>query len=73
MNEKRYSDISFLPAFLVPSTVIKLLSAGVQWTSERPILTVSYKRKYHQKSANRFILLFDPHFLITFNVAPWMV
>lgn len=26
MKKKRYSDISFLPAFLVPSTVIKFLS-----------------------------------------------
>lgn len=34
MKKKRYSDISFLPAFLVPSTVIKFLS---RWRPvERP-------------------------------------
>lgn len=47
MNEKkRYSDISFLPAFLVPSTVIKFLS---RWRPvdrpERSVLTVSYKKE----------------------------
>lgn len=79
MNEKKwYSDISFLPAFLVPSTVITLL---FQWGPmdhlERPILTWSYTRNYHnQKSARRFIFLFDLlQFLfvfIAFSVAPWL-
>lgn len=62
MKKKRYSDISFLPAFLVPSTVIKFL---FYWRPvdrlERSTLTVSYKRNYHKKSANPFIFSFEPH------------
>lgn len=81
MKKKRYSDISFLPAFLVPSTVIKFL---FYWRPvdrlERSTLTVSYKRNYHKKKVptpsslvlnhTLFLKLF---FLIPLNVALWLV
>lgn len=65
--KKRYSDISFLPAFLVPSTVIKLL---FHWRPvdrlERSILTVSYKRNYHHKKCQPFHFSFLPTHLFFF-------
>lgn len=79
MKKKRYSDISFLPAFLVPSTVMKFLC---RWRPvdcpPRSVLTVSYKGVTIRKSANPFIFRCDhTHIFIIFfiilNVALWLV
>lgn len=69
MKKKRYSDISFLPAFLVPSTVMKFLF-GRRPVDRLPrsVLTVSHEEKKtknkespSKESANPFIFHFKPH------------
>lgn len=71
MNEKRYSDISFLPAFLVPSTVTKFLFGQCPVDRlPKSVLTVSNeekkKRSSHQKKVPTPLPFISNHTLFVF-------